>query len=212
MKVVIPRLGKDTDEALALAIRLVTELDEIGIVVLPVLPRFLALKSENYQGVATRIQAGLFSKEAMEIDGALLGLRDWIIYSREGNLPAPPPHFFEYFLGYIAGRQPSGIDRALMYLTDVFVTVPDVVEAKHLELILLGLQKLISETDVSVSTLADNIETSDKPHVRIKAAKLARQLSGYYGDRAVALPSIIEEWRIACENDPLAQVRRVWNP
>ena len=211
MKVILPRLRTETDKAVALAVRLVTELDDIGIVVLPVLPRFLFLQPGRYQEVATRIQAGLFSKEPAEIDGALLGLRDWIIYSREGDLPAPPGHFLDHFVGYVAGRLPIGIDRALMYLTDLLITVPEVVEAKHLEMILLGLQNLISETDGRVSAMAGDIETPDKPYVRIKAAKLARQLSRYYQDRSVTLPPIIEEWRIACENDPLAQVRRAWN-
>jgi hypothetical protein len=210
MKVVMPRLKVDDTPHCDVALTLITELDENGIVVLPVLPFVLPLKPELYQEVASRIQAGMFSNESTTIDGALLGLRDWIIYSIEGRLPAPPPHFLDHLVSIIAARSAIAVDRALMYLTDILITVPEVLEERHLELVLLGLGSLIAETDVSASGGTGTIESPDKPYLRLRAAKLARQLSRYYEDCGTATPSTIENWRIVIENDPLAEVRSVW--
>jgi hypothetical protein len=211
MKVVMPRLRVDDILHRDVALRLITELDENGIAVLPVLPFVLQLIPELYQDVASRIQAGMFSNESTKTDSALLGLRDWIIYSIHKGLPAPPPHFLDHLVSFIAGRFAIAVDRALIYLTDILITVPEVLEERHLELVLLGLDSLISETDVRASLGTDTIEFADKPYVRRRAAKLARQLARYYEYRSTAIPSTIENWRVAIESDPLADVRSVWS-
>jgi hypothetical protein len=210
MKVVMPRLRVDDIQHRDAALRLITELDEKGVVVLPVLPFVLRLRPELYEEVASRIQAGMFSNESTTIDGALLGLRDWTIYSIHIGLPASPPHFLDHLVSFIAGRFAIAVDRALMYLTDILITVPEVLEERHLELVLLGLGSLIAETDVSATVGTDPIDFPDRPYVRRRAAKLARQLARYYEERGLATPSTIENWRIAIENDPLADVRSVW--
>jgi hypothetical protein len=174
------------------------------------MPLFLALNRELYEEVAKRIQSGLFSKDLAQVDGALLGLRNWIIYSVKGDLPPPPSQFLYHFIAFIAERRPVGIDRALMYLTDLMLTVPDVFEERHLELVLLGMTSLIEETDVRALVDAGDIDTPDKPYVRSRAAKLACQLSRYYQNLGTELPATTERWRVVCENDPLIQVRTAW--
>lgn len=203
MKVIVPRLKAQDVAHCELAIGLIEELEQAGIVVLPVLPRLLSLESNLYNEVRHKIQSGLFSNDLIQVDGALLGLRDWIIYSLRGNLPSPPPHFLDQLIAFIAQRRVGGIDTALMYMTDLFITVPDTFDERHLELILIGMTALIRETDVRGAVDDSLIDPVDRPRVRKRAVKLATQLWRYYRDRGKAIPPEIEQWKTIGESDPL---------
>jgi len=160
--------------------------------------------------VRHRIQSGLLSNDPTQVDGALLGLKSWLIYSLRGNLLSPPTHFLDQMIVFIAQRRRIGIDTALIYMTELFITVPDTFEERHLELILLGMTALIRETDVRGAVDDSLIDYVDRPGVRKRAVKLATQLWRYYRDRGKAIPTEIEQWRTIGESDPLAFVRKVW--
>jgi hypothetical protein len=209
MKVIVPRLKVGDVENLKRAIGLIEELDQAGIVVLPVLP-LLSVDSNLYNEVRSKIQSGLLSNDPIQVDGALLGLRDWIIYSRRGNLPSPPPYFLDQMIVFIADRRVIGLERALMYMTDLLITVPDKFEEMHLELVLLGMNALTRETDLEGSVDDGFIDSADKPRVRRRAAKLANQLWRYYQDLGKPIPDAVERWKIIGETDPLAFVRKAW--
>ena len=97
-----------------------------------------------------------------------------------------------------------------MYMTDLLLTVPDMFDETHLELILLGMTALIRETDLEGSVDYGFIDTGDKPRVRRRAAKLANQLWRRYQDLGKPIPEAIEGWKIIGETDPLAFVRKAW--
>ena len=157
-----------------------------------------------------KIQSGLLSNDPIQVDGALLGLRDWIIYSLRGNLPSPPPYFLDQMIVFIAERRVIGLETALMYMTDLLITVPNIFEERHLELILLGMAALIRETDPEGSVEDGFIDSADKPRVRRRAVKLANELWRRYQYLGKPIPEAIERWKIIGETDPLAFVRKAW--
>lgn len=196
-------------ENLKRAIGLIEELEQAGIVILPVLP-LLSVDSNLYNEVRHKIQSGLLSNDPIQVDGALLGLGDWLIYSLRGNLPSPPPYFLDQMIVFIAERRVIGLESALMYMTDLLITVPDMFEERHLELILLGMTALIRETDLEGSVEDGFIDSADKPRVRRRAVKLANELWRRYQDLGKPIPEAIERWKIIGETDPLAFVRKAW--
>ena len=209
MKVIVPRLKVEDVENLKRAIVLIEELEQAGIVVLPVLP-LVSVDSNLYNEVRHKIQSGLLSNDPIQVDGALLGLRDWIIYSLRGNLPSPPPYFLDQMIVFIAERRVIGLETALMYMTDLLITVPNIFEERHLELILLGMAALIRETDPEGSVEDGFIDSADKPRVRRRAVKLANELWRRYQYLGKPIPEAIERWKIIGETDPLAFVRKAW--
>jgi hypothetical protein len=209
MKVIVPRLKVEDVENLKRTIGLIEELEKAGIVILPVLP-LLSVDSNLYDEVRRKLQSGLLSNDPLQVDGALLGLRDWLIYSLRGNLPSPAPYFLDQMIVFIAERRLIGLERALMYMTDLLITVPDMFEEKHLELILLGMTALTRETDVKGSVDDGFIDSADKPRLRRRAVKLANELWRRYQDLGKPIPEAIERWKIIAETDPLAFVRKAW--
>jgi hypothetical protein len=206
--VILPRIGKADDEHHSMVIRLITELEQAGIVALSVWPLVLSFKPELHGQVATRIQSALFLNDRKTIEGALLGLQDWLKYSSQAELPQPPKHYLDQFISIIATRRQPGLDAALLYLTDLIQSISEAFEERHLESVLLALDLLIEESDVKKNI--GNIEIPDKPLFRIRAAKLAYQLSKYYQLKSTPFPRIIEKWQEICLSDALFQVRKAW--
>lgn len=210
MKVILPRISEVEIEHRIAVATLVNELDEAGVNVLRVWPLVLHLDPNLYDKVVKRIQAGLFANDHDEVKGASLGLRVWLRYAIKSDFPSPPPHLLDQFVSIVAARRQPGLDTALLYLTHLIQTVPEAFEEKHVGWILLGLSALLYETDVETVHDASSIETPLKPHLRIRAARLANQLWQYYQQQGKAIPEVLEQWHAACGIDPLVQVRRAW--
>ena len=210
MKVILPRIEYLDEQNQTAAVKMITELDEAKINILPILPAVLPASPALYDFIAERIQAALFSNDKDQVEGALLGLRDWFVYSQKAALVKPPSHFFDHLINIVAGRKPPALDSALMYVGHLLKSVPQIFEEKHLELMLVGLDRLIEETDVRSNLDAGSIQMPDKPHVRYRAAKLAHQISQHYEQIGKAVPATLSKWQVVCQSDPIAYVRSAW--
>lgn len=216
--VILPRLADSEDEIKRLAKRLLSELEQLGMCVLPALPMTLFIDADTYDEIARKLRVNLNSMKEQEVHNAILGFYYWLIHSAKQRIPTPPVDIFNELVNRVAYRRQPGLKSALDMVLSLMKRLPELLNESQQEFLCVALEYLIEETELTnkqeLETISDFntvISVSDRPEYRRLAAQLAYELYRLFSQRPDAkLPQILARWKEICQNDPLPEVRKVW--
>jgi hypothetical protein len=215
--VILPRLRDVDTKTKNLARRVLSEMEQSGFDVQPALPMVLFIDPASYDEVTQKLRIGLISLERKEVRAAISGLCNWLAQSFKQYIPAPPADLLNDLVNKVVARRQPGLDVAVGQLSMLIKRLPELLNGSQIEALCVALEYLAKETELpsklereTISDLSTIIAISDRPEYRALAAELAHQLFIYFTSRNKEVPSILVKWREICQNDPLPEVRRVW--
>ena len=219
-RVILPRLKDSNAETKEIAKTLISELEEVDISVLSILPMILFLEADNpIERISRKIRSGLSSLTSEEIDNAILGIKHWLICSQQNQIPEPPSDLLNELINKIVHRRKPCLNFAIFQLTNIIRTFPDILTTNQLQSLLLGLEYLLEETKLPNNwrewkifnqDINSIIEVEERPDYMRLTAYLALQLYEIYKKRDTELPQILIDWKEAALNSVFPEVRKVW--
>jgi len=216
--IILPRL-KDADEKTKeFAKSLLNEMDQEDLVILTALPMVLFLDSNCYEEIAKRMRFGFNSLEEREVYGSISGLFYWLVYSRKKQIPAPPDDLLNELVNKVLTRCQPGLNFAIGQIGVIIKEFPECFNDNRIESLCISLEYLLKETELpnrrfieTVDELTLRIPISDRPEYKKLTTELAFQLYGLFRSRNKDIPEILNKWKEISQNDPLPEVRRIWD-
>jgi hypothetical protein len=211
----IHQLRKDEVEILKL--RLLPEMENLGVNVLSAYPFVLLIDPGYYDRVTTMLREGIISPNPSKVHDALIGIYHWICCSRNENCLSPPEDLLNELVHKISTRRQPELDMALNIAAAIVEGCPGIFSQKQLQELYIGLEYLLVETDLAHEHESDeqwdqpvSIPLNEKPDIRRYSAVLAHVLYKYCTAHSNGVPKVLDKWKEICENDPLPEVRKAW--
>jgi hypothetical protein len=215
--VILPRITEVPKDCKIEVSSLISDLEELGICVLPASVMFLFIEPENLELASLKLRTVLASTKQDEIDKAIESLFYWFAYSRSYSLSEPPSDLLDELVNRIFVRRQPGLGSAIGWLVNLMKEMPEILDAEQCNSVLLALEYLLKETELpSLQDLEMTVEGNplirfeERPKYRLLASRLAHRLYLFYEKQGKALPSILVEWKSISEKDVLPEVLKVW--
>ncbi|MCI0618397.1 hypothetical protein L0244_35920, partial [bacterium] len=116
----------------------------------------------------------------------------------------------------VTRRQP-GLNFAMGQLSVIIRMLPEFLNEKHIEALIVALEYLIKETELPNKQdrgirgrFSAAIPVNDLPEYRQLASELAYRLFVNISSKNGQILPILNEWKEICQKDSLPEVRRVW--
>jgi len=213
--IVLPRLNPINDDSLALAKRMLSEMEALKIPIVEALPILAAFDSSS-SIAGEKIHQNLMSNEKEEVTSAISAIFLWAVYSKKRGPKVPQKLISALAMRILAMRQP-GLEMSLAYMSRLIRETPNLITESDFDLLGTALQNLLVETELPSSRLLSRAEFEPntlpllkRPSYRQYSARLAFALFEFAKKQNVAIPKSIEAWRFVCQSDPLPEVRREW--
>ena len=215
--VILPRITEVSEDYKIEINALISDLEIAGICVFPVSIMTLFIEPENLELVSIKLRTGLASTKQDEVDKAIESLFYWLAYSRKYSLSELPSDLLDELVNRVFVRRQPGLGSAIGWLANLIKEMPEILNARHYDSLLLALEYLFKETELpSLQDLEMTIESNplirfeERPKYRQLASRLAYRLYLFYENQGKKLPSILVEWKSISEKDVLPEVRKVW--
>lgn len=211
----IRQLQNNTIEKLIL--RLLSEMESLGVNVLSAYPFVLVVDSNYYEQITAMLREGIISPNPSKVHDALTGIFHWVCCSRTENCLSPPEDLLNELVHKISTRRQPELDKALDVAAAIVERLPDTFSQEQLQELYIGLEYLSVETDLAHEherELHQNppefISLDDKPDIRRYSAILTHCLYDYCITSGKSVPDVLLKWKQICETDPLPEVRKAW--
>jgi hypothetical protein len=216
--VILPNIHQlRRDEIEKLKLRLLPEMEELGVNVLSAYPFVLLVDSSYYERVTALLREGIISPNPSKVHDALIGIYHWICCSRNENCLPPLEDLLNELVHMISTRRQPELDMALNIAAAIVEGCPDTFSQKQLQELYIGLEYLLIETDLlhehGSNTRWDqpvSIPLNEKPDIRRYSAVLAHALHKYCTAHSNDMPTVLDKWKEICKSDPLPEVRKAW--
>jgi SIR2-like domain len=215
--VILPKITEVSEDCRVEVNALISSLKVAGICVLPASIMSLFIEPENLEQVSLELRNGLASTKQDEVDKAIESLFYWLAYSRSCSLSEPPSDLLNELVNRVFVRRQPGLGSAIGWLANLIKEMPEILNARHYDSLLLALEYLLKETELpSLEDLEMTVESNplirfeERPEYRRLASRLAHRLYFFYEKQGKELPSILVEWKSISEKDVLPEVRKVW--
>lgn len=216
-EVILPRLGTTEEEANAKALRLLSEMEQMGFCMLSALPMTLFVDPDSYDEMARKVRAGLNSTKQEEVPSAVRGVFYWLVHGDRKTIAPPPSDLLSELVNRAVTRRQPGLNSVIGGLSGIIRRLPELLNEAQMESLCIALEYLIGETDLpnkrdreAVTRLCTTIPVDERPEYRTLAAGLAYWLSVRFHSKNKDVPQILATWREICKNDFLPETRRVW--
>lgn len=215
--VVMPRLPRTAVEEWTTLERVLQELEDSKISVIECLPTSLMAWPERANEIAVRIRAALTKGDEEGVTGAMKAIEWWALFSLSRRSQKLPRDLMDEFCHRISIREQHALDDALRCAARVVRHSSKLLSTNQVAALCFGLGHLLEETRLATpnerlatSSSVVRIPFGKRPLYRALGAGLAFELYKFYQDRKLAVPLVIEQWKLACEKDPLPEVHRRW--
>jgi len=216
--VILPNIHQlRRDEIEKLKLRLLPEMEDLGVNVLSAYPFVLLVDSSYYERVTALLREGIISPNPSKVHDALIGIYHWICCSRNENCLPPLEDLLNELVHMISTRRQPELDMALDIAAAIVEGCPDTFSQKQLQELYIGLEYLLIETDLvhehESNTRWDqpvSIPLNEKPDIRRYSAVLAHALHKYCTAHSNDMPTVLDKWKEICKSDPLPEVRKAW--
>jgi hypothetical protein len=213
-KVIMPRLGSADGEVKNHTKRLLSEMEEYGICVLSTIPMTLFIEPERYDEISQKMRFALNSTDEQEIHEAIYGIFAWISLGRACKILSPPEDLLDELVNRLIARRQPGLDSVIDSVSGVVRRSPQLINEKQFKSIIIALQYLIKETELSyersINELSSIIPVNDLPEYRRISAELAYWTYKKLIDEGKEIPKILINWKQVSMEDPSPAVRKVW--
>jgi hypothetical protein len=186
--------------------RLLNELDAVGIATLGCIPAMLIAWPDRAALTADRIRAALQQGSESAVVAAAEAAQCWTLLSPGSAAPKLPSDVLDELCNRLAFRQQPALDIVMVHLARIVREAQDVLNAKQLAAISLGLEHLLLETqlpgpDGRVTNISSSsqIPLSERPLYRARSAWLAYEVSRLLQKRSLQLPPVFERWKLALQ-------------
>jgi len=215
--VLIPRLPRAATNEWKTIERVLQELEDNKISVIECLPTILIAWPERRDEIASSIRTALTKGDKEGVIGALAAIEWWGLFSLNRRVQKLPRDLMDEFCHRISVREQPALDEALRCAARVVRQSSKVLSTDQIGALCLGLGYLLEETHLPIqkermasSSSVVRILFGERPLYRALSARLAFELYRFCQNQKRAVPLTIEQWKLACEKDPLPEVRRQW--
>ena len=216
--VILPNIRQlHKDEIEKLKLKLLPEMENLGVNVLSAYPFVLLVDSSYYERVTAQLREGIISPNPSKVHDALTGIYHWVCCSRNENCLPPLEDLLNELVHVISTRRQPELNMALDITAAIVEGCPDTFSQKQLQELYIGLEYLLIETDLvhkhESNTRWDqpvSIPFNEKPDIRRYSAVLAHALHKYCTAHSNDVPTVLDKWKDACKSDPLPEVRKAW--
>lgn len=223
--VVFPRILNADRMTKQDAMKIITEMSDMNVIVCTILPQTLFLQKNMKKSVEDRIRIALFSFNRNVVRGAIIGIFNWIAYSVNKGLPSPPVRLIEDFINKITTRRNPALSEALRFAAIIINEFPNILKPTQITSLCTSLEFLREESKLPTYFDIQRLDNWEKERVydnnsdftlnelmecRRRSAMLAFSIYRYYRKNGKDVPKIINVWEEICKNDPLPEVRYEW--
>lgn len=217
--VIIPRLRRTDEKAIATVERLLDEAQERGLVVLVALPFLLQLRPSIFNDVASRIRLGLSSSREEDIKTATNAAYFWLEQSPDSGVEVmrAPNDIVDAMVSMVTSRRRPGLLSLMEAMTHLAKENPALLDEGRIDALCIGLQHMAEETELTEEAvrridLGDPpiIPLNERPKYRAAAAALAKILSELSAALDRSPHAVLERWGRIGRDDVLPEVRRAW--
>jgi hypothetical protein len=215
-RIVLPKLAAAEANMQDLALRILGEMEALGVLTAPALPATLFIAPSENAEISRKLRVGLYSADENIARAATIGIYNWYIANRVSRLPAPESDLLGDLVSKIVARKEPGLDSAMDSVTRLLSVLSDLFHDDQLDNLCLALEYLIPETAMEgsqhelIAYDGGSIALYDRPLYRELAVRLAAKLSAVFTAAGRELPTVLIRWREIASNDPLPAVRRAW--
>jgi hypothetical protein len=213
-KVILPRLGSADEKVKTRVKKLVSEMEEYGICVLRAIPMTLFAEPESYNEISQKMRFALNSADEQEISETIYGIFEWLSLGVSGKIPSPPADLVDELVNRLIARRQPGLSSVIDCVSGVVRRFPLLINEKQVISIIIALQYLIKETELShertINELNSIIPINELPEYRRISTKLAYWIYRKLIDEGKEIPQILINWKQVSMEDPSPAVRKVW--
>ncbi len=213
-KVILPRLGSADGEVKTRIKILLSEMEEYGICVSRIIPMTLFIEPERYDEISLKMRFDLNSANEQEIQETIYGIFDWVSLGMTGKISPPPDDFLEELVNRLIARRQPGLDSVIDCVSGIIRRFPLLIIEKQVNSIVIALQYLIKETELSyersISEFNSIIPIHDLPEYRRASTRLAYWTYKKFIHEGKEIPQILIDWKQASMEDSSPAVRKVW--
>ena len=157
------------------------------------------------------LEKGLSSDSYDRVIETLAGIYYWYVGHKVEIFPSPPPSLLDSLIGMVLMCRTPCLERTIDYLRVLLREVQEVFDDGQIRYLNILLVYLLSETDLSKSSLEDclrlSLNTSELPGIRRAAAELSLEIERYFASKDQKIPSICFKWKEAIKRDTLPEIR-----
>jgi hypothetical protein len=215
--VVMPRLPRAATNEWKTLERVLQELEDNKISVAECLPASLIVWPERKDEIANRIRDALTEGDEDYATEAMKAIKWWALFSLHRKGQKLPRDLIDEVCHRISIRELPALKEALICTARIVRRASKLLSVDQIGALCLGLGHLLDETrlatpkkQLALSSNAGRIPLNKRPLYRTLSARLAFELHRLCQNRKRAIPPVLEQWKLACEQDPLPEVRRQW--
>ncbi len=156
--------------------------------------------------------------EPLVVEESIKGLFNWLLYHhRYDFFPAAPQLLLDELVWKISSRRQPGLKQAIEHITLILENFPDTLNELQINNVSNAVDYLIQDTDLN--TLKEKvaskshfpIKMEEGPEYRREVSHLALTLYKYFKGSHKSKSKSVTGWRKTFENDPLPEVRQIWD-
>lgn len=189
-------------------------MEEYGICVSRVIPMTLFIEPEIYDEISLKMRFDLNSANEQEIQETIYGIFDWVSLGMTGKISPPPDDFLEELVNRLIARRQPGLDSVIDCVSGIIRRFPLLIIEKQVNSIVIALQYLIKETELSyersINEFNSIIPIHDLPEYRRVSTRLAYWTYKKFIHEGKEIPQILIDWKQASMEDSSPAVRKVW--
>ncbi len=185
-----------------------TDMNQFQVFTLQSLPYLLLDRSELMDEIIKQIRIALSSHSEDEINSAADAIFHYAVLVSAGKLQ-PNSSLIDGLIERVIFRQKSALTECLYHLVHLLIQAPATCCDRQLELISNSLEPWLKILELDTGPYGE-FSGSERPTFRRLLGQLAGTLSALNSDRGKPDATAIVEWRKACEQDRLPEVRRAF--
>jgi hypothetical protein len=215
-QVVLPRLSEKDSQALDLVEMIIKDLNEADVPALAVLVG-LKKNGRDQTGLEERILIALKDQKTEHLLDAFEATFMWCFFFRNSPSSSSCLRLTRALISRLLVLNEPCLADSIRSVRDILEYFPEIVTPSEIELLAIALDHLLAET-----ALNESVETrfappkvmaiarGDKPIMRTLSAYLASVVASLCERLGLPLPESVQSWKLACQNDPLPEVRKAW--
>ena len=214
---VLPRLAIENKGCFELAMRMVSEMEELKIPIFHALPGLVRFTNE-IERTSERLLEGLKAVDRGKAASAIHGIYLWAVHSERGAFPGIPERLVLAIVTRILALRRPSLGAAMARMSQLIQEAPNLITQAHLDLLGVALEYLLAQTELpaqsrqlaQVQSELSVLPLPKRPRYRQLAARLAFTLFRFAKEQKFPVPKSIDLWNAVCQVDPLPEVRMEW--
>lgn len=209
-KVIIPGLYSVSDiEIKSELTRLLKELKKYGVPCMSAKAASISIFPEESRYVFKEIETSFESGDQDKSNDAIEGIFQLLTSYNARKIDNFPLNLWDCISQQFKWRLIPGLLPSMNLVIEILRNMPDILLDPVLENILISLDYLIDETNLTSGQ--SHIESARRLDYRLKSASLAYSIYKYMKERDIPIPAVIEEWEKIClSSEEFAEIRNQW--